>query len=82
MLVLTNNYSLSLSLSLPFLSPSLRLSFSHPLFPSPPSLLPQLDSPFTPKCKSAGDPSNFDDYEEEPLRISSAEKFAKEFADF
>jgi len=30
----------------------------------------------------AGDPSNFDDYEEESLRISSSEKFPKEFADF
>ena len=42
----------------------------------------QLDAPFLPKCKGPGDPSNFDDYEEEPLRISSNEKFAKEFADF
>ena len=33
-------------------------------------------------CKGAGDTSNFDDYEEEPLRISSSEKCAKEFADF
>ena len=42
----------------------------------------QLDAPFIPKCKGAGDASNFDDYEEEPLRISSNEKFSKEFADF
>ncbi|XP_064387110.1 cAMP-dependent protein kinase catalytic subunit 1-like [Halichondria panicea] len=42
----------------------------------------KLDAPFTPKCKGPGDPSNFDDYEEEPLRISSNEKFSKEFVDF
>lgn len=42
----------------------------------------QLDAPFIPKCKGPGDPSNFDDYEEEPLRVSSSEKFHKEFTDF
>ena len=48
------------------------------------SLLPglQVEAPFIPKCKGPGDPSNFDDYDEEPLRISSTEKCAKEFADF
>ena len=35
-----------------------------------------------PKCKGPGDASNFDDYEEEALRISSTEKFPKEFAEF
>ena len=42
----------------------------------------QIEAHFIPKCKGAGDTSNFDDYEEEPLRISSTEKCAKEFADF
>ncbi|XP_069125833.1 cAMP-dependent protein kinase catalytic subunit alpha isoform X3 [Argopecten irradians] len=42
----------------------------------------KVDAPFVPKCKGPGDASNFDDYEEEPLRISSTEKCAKEFADF
>eukprot|EP00918_Siedleckia_nematoides_P082438 GHVU01180654.1.p1 GENE.GHVU01180654.1~~GHVU01180654.1.p1 ORF type:complete len:351 (+),score=56.69 GHVU01180654.1:117-1169(+) len=42
----------------------------------------KVEAPFIPKCKGPGDPSNFDDYEEEPLRISSTEKCAKEFADF
>ena len=42
----------------------------------------QIEAPFIPKCKGAGDTSNFDDYEEEPLRISSSEKCAKEFSDF
>jgi protein kinase A len=42
----------------------------------------KVDAPFIPKCKGPGDPSNFDDYEEEPLRISANEKCAKEFADF
>jgi len=41
-----------------------------------------VEAPFIPKCKGPGDYSNFDDYEEEPLRISSTEKCAKEFADF
>lgn len=44
--------------------------------------LPQVDAPFIPKYRGPGDTSNFDDYEEEPLRISSQEKFPKEFADF
>jgi len=42
----------------------------------------QIEAPFLPKCKGPGDSSNFDDYEEEPLRISSTEKCAKEFAEF
>eukprot|EP00096_Caligus_rogercresseyi_P007229 TRINITY_DN2502_c0_g1_i3.p1 TRINITY_DN2502_c0_g1~~TRINITY_DN2502_c0_g1_i3.p1 ORF type:complete len:397 (-),score=47.37 TRINITY_DN2502_c0_g1_i3:597-1655(-) len=42
----------------------------------------KVEAPFIPKCKGAGDTSNFDDYEEEALRISSAEKCAKEFIDF
>lgn len=42
----------------------------------------KVEAPFTPRCKGPGDPSNFDDYEEEPLRISQTEKCAKEFADF
>ena len=42
----------------------------------------KVKAPFIPKCKSAGDTSNFDDYEEETLRISLTEKCAEEFADF
>lgn len=42
----------------------------------------QVEAPFIPKFKHAGDASNFDDYEEEQLRIHSTEKHAKEFADF
>ena len=42
----------------------------------------QVEAPFIPPIKGPGDFSNFDDYEEEPLRISSTEKCAKEFADF
>lgn len=42
----------------------------------------KLDAPFIPKFKGPGDPSNFDNYDEESLRISSTEKFPKEFADF
>lgn len=42
----------------------------------------QVEAPFIPKCKGAGDTSNFDDYEEEEIRVSITEKCAKEFADF
>ena len=42
----------------------------------------QVEAPFLPKCRGPGDSSNFDDYEEEPLRISSQEKCSKEFSDF
>lgn len=42
----------------------------------------KVEAPFIPKCKGPGDPSNFDDYDEEPLRISATEKCTKEFADF
>ncbi|XP_067952175.1 cAMP-dependent protein kinase catalytic subunit 1-like isoform X4 [Watersipora subatra] len=42
----------------------------------------KVEAPFIPKCKGPGDASHFDDYEEEPLRISSTEKCSKEFAEF
>uniref|UniRef100_A0ACB8EJU3 Uncharacterized protein n=1 Tax=Sphaerodactylus townsendi TaxID=933632 RepID=A0ACB8EJU3_9SAUR len=42
----------------------------------------KVEAPFIPKCKGAGDTSNFDDYEEEEIRVSITEKCAKEFADF
>uniref|UniRef100_A0A3Q2PA80 cAMP-dependent protein kinase n=1 Tax=Fundulus heteroclitus TaxID=8078 RepID=A0A3Q2PA80_FUNHE len=38
--------------------------------------------PFVPKFKGPGDTSNFDDYEEEEIRVSFTEKCAKEFAEF
>uniref|UniRef100_A0A915DVQ5 cAMP-dependent protein kinase catalytic subunit n=1 Tax=Ditylenchus dipsaci TaxID=166011 RepID=A0A915DVQ5_9BILA len=42
----------------------------------------KIEAPFLPKCRGPGDASNFDDYEEEPLRISGTERCAKEFAEF
>ncbi|VDK39982.1 unnamed protein product [Taenia asiatica] len=42
----------------------------------------EAEAPFVPKCKGPGDADNFDEYEEEPLRISATEKCAKDFADF
>lgn len=42
----------------------------------------QIEAPLIPKTKGAGDTCNFDEYEEEPLRISATEKCTKEFAEF
>ncbi|KAL5250817.1 hypothetical protein ACHWQZ_G016529 [Mnemiopsis leidyi] len=42
----------------------------------------KVEAPFIPRSRGPGDASNFDDYEEEPLRISANEKCVKEFADF
>jgi protein kinase A len=42
----------------------------------------RVDPPYRPKCSGPGDASNFDDYEEEPLRLATTEKCGKEFEDF
>lgn len=46
------------------------------------TLVWQVDVPFIPKCKGPGDASNYDTYDEEEIKSSPTEKFAKEFADF
>ena len=42
----------------------------------------QEKAPFIPECKGKGDFSNFDDYEEVPLKVAKQDKYAKEYADF
>ncbi|XP_026308670.1 cAMP-dependent protein kinase catalytic subunit gamma isoform X2 [Piliocolobus tephrosceles] len=42
----------------------------------------KVEAPFIPKYTGPGDASNFDDYEEEEIRISINEKCASEFAEF
>ncbi|KAL7671394.1 hypothetical protein ACOME3_006292 [Neoechinorhynchus agilis] len=42
----------------------------------------KIEPPFVPKVKGPGDPANFDVYDEESPKISSTEKYAKEFEDF
>lgn len=38
--------------------------------------------PYVPRVKTPGDCSNFDIFDEAPLRISEADNFQKDFADF
>ncbi|CAM5169292.1 unnamed protein product [Eretmochelys imbricata] len=41
-----------------------------------------VEAPFIPKCRGPGDTSNFDDYEEEEIQVSTTEQCAEEFAEF
>ncbi|CAL8110302.1 unnamed protein product [Orchesella dallaii] len=42
----------------------------------------KVEAPFIPTLRGSRDTSNFDEYDEEVLRISSTEQCGKEFADF
>ncbi|KAF6345423.1 protein kinase cAMP-activated catalytic subunit beta [Rhinolophus ferrumequinum] len=42
----------------------------------------KVEAPFIPKFRGSGDTSNFDDYEEEEIRVSITEKCSKEFSEF
>uniref|UniRef100_A0AAA9TLD6 cAMP-dependent protein kinase n=1 Tax=Bos taurus TaxID=9913 RepID=A0AAA9TLD6_BOVIN len=42
----------------------------------------KVEAPFIPKFRGSGDTSNFDDYEEEDIRVSVTEKCGKEFCEF
>uniref|UniRef100_A0A4W2H3J2 cAMP-dependent protein kinase n=7 Tax=Artiodactyla TaxID=91561 RepID=A0A4W2H3J2_BOBOX len=42
----------------------------------------KVEAPFIPKFRGSGDTSNFDDYEEEDIRVSITEKCGKEFCEF
>ncbi|XP_073174436.1 cAMP-dependent protein kinase catalytic subunit alpha-like [Lepidochelys kempii] len=42
----------------------------------------KVEAPFIPKCRGPGDTSNFDDYEEEEIQVSTTEQCAEEFAEF
>lgn len=42
----------------------------------------QIDASIIPKCKGPGDTSNFDEYEEEDVRVSVTEQCPKEFLEF
>jgi protein kinase A len=45
-------------------------------------LCKQVSPPYLPLTKGAGDASNFDTYDEEPLKVEAKDKFAKEFKNF
>ncbi|TPP58039.1 cAMP-dependent protein kinase catalytic subunit [Fasciola gigantica] len=53
-----------------------------PEYLAPEIILSKMIAPYIPPCKGPGDTSNFDDYEEEPIRITNTNYCAREFANF
>jgi len=41
-----------------------------------------VEAPYIPKCSGPGDASNFEEYDEEPIDVSSTEMYGKQFEDF
>jgi len=41
-----------------------------------------VEAPYIPKCSGPGDASNFEEYDEEPIDVSSTQQCGREFENF